>query len=87
MNDLFEMLVEFAEEHISDVLEQDEEFRAARQHEREIHDRFEQTLTSEQLKLFNDFISAASETNANVERVNYQQGMKDMFSLIKSLLK
>lgn len=84
-NDILEMLTTFTEEHISEIMEQDEEFRAARQHEREVHDRFEKTLTDEQLQLFNDFISAATETNANVERINYQQGMRDMFALIKDL--
>lgn len=84
---LLDVITQFMGEHISEVMEQDEEFRAARQHEREIHDRFERTLTSEQVEMFNDFLVAASETNGNVERINYQQGMKDMFSLIKSLSK
>lgn len=84
---LLDVFTQFMEEHISEIIEQDEEFRAARQHEREIHDRFEKSLTSEQIEMFNDFIAAASEANANIERINYQQGMKDMFSLIKSLSK
>lgn len=87
MYDLLEMFTQFTEGHISEVMEQDEEFRAARLHEKEVHHRFEQTLTSEQLQLFHDFISAFCETNANIERINYQQGMKDMFALIKSLSK
>ena len=87
MNDLLEMLTQFTEEYISDVLEQDEELRAARLHETEKHDQFEKTLTSEQLQLFDDFLSAASETTANIERIFYQQGMKDMFALFKALSK
>lgn len=87
MCDLLEILTQFAEEHISEVLEQDEELRTAQLYEREIHDQFEKTLTSEQVQLFQDFISAATRTNANIERINYQQGMKDMFKLIKALSK
>lgn len=75
------------ERHISEAVAKDEKFKAARQHEQEAHDRLEKTLTGEQLQLFNHFISAASETNANTRRIHYQQGMKDLFSLIKSLLK
>lgn len=85
MDDLIEILVQFRAEHMSDILEQDEEHRAARLHETEVHDRFEKTLTNEQIQLFNNFISAASETTANIERIFYQQGMKDMFALFKAL--
>lgn len=87
MDDLIEILVQFRAEHMSDILEQDEEYRAARLHEKKIHDQFEKTLTSEQVKMFDNFISATTETNANVERVFYQQGMKDLSSLFKSLSK
>lgn len=88
MDDLFEMLTQFlTEKRMSQVLEQDEEYRAARLHEREVRNRFVGTLKDEQVKLFHDFISAVSETNANIERVNYQQGMKDLFAVLKALSK
>ena len=87
MDDLLEILTQFTTEYISEVLEQDEEFRAARLHEREVPDQFESTLTSEQVEMFNDFISASSETNENIERIYYQQGMKHLFTLFKTLSK
>lgn len=87
MDDLIEILVQFRAEHMRDILEQDEEHRAARLHEKKIHDQFEKTLTSEQVEMFDNFISAITETTANIERIFYQQGMKDMFALFKTLSK
>jgi len=57
----------------------------AKIHEIKIHDEFEAMLSDEQLEMFNNFISAASESEASIERIHYQQGMKDMFALIKAL--
>lgn len=85
-NDILEILTQYlTEERIGRIVENDEEYNAARIHEQEVHDKFESTLTDEQIEAFNNFISAASETEANVERIYYQQGMKDMFSLLKAL--
>lgn len=85
-NDILELLTQYlTEERLGRIVEQDEEYNAARIHEQEVHDKFESTLTDEQIELFNDFITAASETEANLERINYQQGMKDIFSLFKAL--
>ena len=85
-NDMLEMLTHYlTEDRLNQIIEQDKEYQVARLHEREVHDRFEKTLTEEQAQLFNDFTIAASETEANIERIYYQQGMKDLFALFKVL--
>ena len=85
-NEVLEMFTHYlTEDRLNKIVEQDEEYKSAKWHEIEAHDRFERTLTEEQNKLFNNFIVAASETEANIERINYQQGMKDLFALLKSL--
>lgn len=85
-NEVLEMFTHYlTEARLNKIVEQDEEYQAAKWHEIEAHDRFERTLTEEQNELFNNFIVAASETEANIERINYQQGMKDLFTLLKSL--
>lgn len=85
-NEVLEMITQYlTEDRLNRIVEQDEEYRAARLHERELHDRLEGTLTKEQIEMFNDFTIAASEAEANVERINYQQGMRDLFALLKAL--
>ena len=85
-NEVLEIFTHYlTENRLNKIIEQDEEYQAAKCHEKEAHDRFERTLTEKQNELFNNFIVAASETEANIERINYQQGMKDLFALLKSL--
>ncbi len=67
----------FIEDRLNKIVEHDEEYQIVKWNEIEAHDRFKKTLTEEQNKLFNNFIVVTSETEANIERINYQQGMKD----------
>lgn len=83
---ILEMITQcLTEERIGEIAANDEEYQSAKRREIEIHNKFEATLSDEQMKLFDDFISAAAKSEINLERINYQQGMKDMFALIKAL--
>lgn len=85
--EVLEILIQsLTEDRMNRIIDKDEEYQAALTREREVHDSLESMLSKEQRELFNEFISAASETGANIERINYRQGMKDMFALLKSLL-
>lgn len=60
-NEVLEMFTHYlTEDRLNKIVEQDEEYQAAKWHEIKAHDRFERTLTEEQNKLFNNFIVAAS---------------------------
>lgn len=85
-NEVIEILTQYlTEERLSKIIAQNEEYKSALVTEIEVHDKFEKTLSDEQKELFNEFISASSDTEAQIEKLNYQQGMKDLFSLLKAL--
>lgn len=85
-NEIFEMVTQFLTEYrISRIMNCDEEYQAAKLHERVAHDKLMEILTDQQKELLDDFITAASGIDANAERIIYQQGMKDLYALIMAL--
>lgn len=86
-NEVIDLLTEYAtNERLSRIVEDDEELIAARIHSQEKFSELEAALTEEQKKLLETFITADSEEVARMEFLTYQQGLKDMFNLIMSLL-
>ncbi|MCM1501028.1 MAG: hypothetical protein NC124_21430 [Clostridium sp.] len=67
-------------------MENDEELRAARIHAEEKYTSFKNVLNEEQRMQFEEFLAAESEETARMEFLSYQQGLKDMFNLIMSLM-
>lgn len=85
-NEVLELMTQcLAEDRLQKLVIQDEEYQAASIREREVHDDFECTLTSKQKELYDSFIMAASETQMNLVRIVYQQGMRDLYNLLQSL--
>ena len=85
-NEIFEMVTQsLTEDRISRIMNCDEEYQAAKLHERVAHDKLMEILTDQQKELLDDFTTVASETDANAERIIYQQGMKDLYALIMAL--
>lgn len=85
-NEIFEMITQsLTENRISQIMDCDEEYQAAKLHEKVAHDKLMEMLTDQQKELLDNFITAASETDANAERIIYQQGMKDLYALIMAL--
>lgn len=85
-SEVIDLLTEYAtNERLSRIVEDDEEIRAARIHSEEKYTSLESTLTDEQKKLLDSFITADSKMDARMEFLTYQQGLKDMFNLIMSL--
>lgn len=85
-NEVLELMTQcLAEDRLQKFVIQDEEYQAASIREREVHDDFESTLSSEQKVLYDSFIMAASETVTNLIRIAYQQGVRDFYNLLKSL--
>lgn len=85
-SEVIDLLTEYAtNERLSRIVEEDEEIRVARIHSEEKYTSLESTLTDEQRKLLDSFITADSEMDARMEFLTYQQGLKDMFNLIMSL--
>ena len=59
---------------------------AARIHAEEKYTSFKTVLDEGQRMQFEEFLSAESEEAARMEFLTYQQGLKDMFNLLMSLL-
>ena len=73
-NQILELLTQYlTEERLGKIVEKDEEYKNAKTQEMKIHDEFESTLSDKQIEMFNKFIEAASESEAHIERINYQQ--------------
>lgn len=86
-DEVMDLLTEYAtNERLSRIVADDEEIIAARIHAQEKFSELETALTEEQKKLLEAFITADSEEVARMEFLTYQQGLKDMFNLIMSLL-
>ena len=84
--EVFEIVTEYlTNERLSRIVGEDEEYRAALTHEKEAYFKLDVTLSDEQKELINMLGVAQGEVAANVERITYQQGMKDMYALIMSL--
>lgn len=85
-NEVLELMTQcLAEDRLQKLVIRDEEYQAASIREREVHDGFESTLSPEQKELYDSFIMAASETQMNLVRIVYQQGMRDLYNLLQSL--
>lgn len=74
-------------QRFSEIAASDEQYRTAFENEKEAYDRFERTLTDEQLEVYNSYAEAKAETEINTTRISYRQGMKDLLSLLRDLWK
>ncbi len=85
-NEVFDIITEhLTNERLSRIMNNDEEYRAALTHEQEVYLKLDATLSDEQKKLINRYGTAQGEVAANMEKLAYQQGMKDMYNLLMSL--
>jgi hypothetical protein len=85
-NEVLELMTQcLTEDRLQRLVMRDKEYQSANIKEREVHDDFESTLSLEQKELYDSFIMASSETQMNLVRIVYQQGMKDLYNLLQSL--
>lgn len=73
-------------ERISKLVENDEELKAAKIHAEEKYNVLKSVLAGNHKELLESFIAADSEMDARMEFLSYQQGLKDMFNLLMSLM-
>jgi len=86
-NEVLELVIQFLMElRMPDVAGRSEEYQEAHREEGRLHDRLADDLTDAQNEKLEDFISGANEKGAIYEKLCYQQGMKDILSLLVSLL-
>lgn len=85
-NEVLELMTQcLTEDRLQRLVMRDKEYQSANIKEIEVHDEFESTLSLEQKELYDSFIMALSETQMNLVRIVYQQGMKDLYNLLQSL--
>lgn len=73
------------ESRLNHAMNGDEEYQAAKIRESVAHHKLMEALTEQQKELLENFITAAGETGNNVERITYQQGMKDLYAFLMAL--
>lgn len=84
---MLDLLTEYAtNERISKLVEDDEKLRASRIHAEEKFNALKSVLGGNHKELLDSFITADSEMDARMEFLSYQQGLKDMFNLLMSLM-
>ena len=85
-NEILEVLTQsLAEERLDRIKMHDKSYQMALDQEIEAHDSLEVTLSEEQTGLLDEFVSATSKKAAALERIHYQQGLKDLYNLFQSL--
>lgn len=74
------------ENRITDKVQDNEEYKRAKEEEHKAYDLLISDLTDEQKQRLDDFIGSTTWSGAVWEKMAYQQGMKDVLEFIKSLL-
>lgn len=79
------MTQQLTEMRLEDIIHKDAKYRQAVETEIELHERFVGNLSEWQREEFEKYWIASSESALIREKLSYQQGMKDLFALLKSL--
>ncbi len=85
--EVLELMTQFMmETRFTKILDSNEEYQNAMQKEGELHDQLADGLNEEQKGHLENFIAAWNERASIHETLSYQQGMKDIVSLLVSLI-
>ena len=76
---------QLAEIRLDSIMKKDDRYRCALQKEVEMYEKFLGSLSGGQKEEFENFLTASSESALVRERLGYQQGMKDLMALLRSL--
>lgn len=76
---------QLTEIRLHDIVHADQEYTQAEQKETERYEHFLESLTECQREEFENFLVAVNESAFISEKLSYQQGMKDLLSLLRSL--
>lgn len=85
-DEVMNILTEYTtNERLSKFIMMNEEYKNALKHEEEQYNILEQTFSDAQRNLMDLFATANSATIAIIQKIIYQQGLKDMFNFMMSL--
>lgn len=85
-DEVMNILTEYTtNERLSKFIMMNEEYKTALQAEEKQYDILDKTLTDEQKNLMDLFATANSATIAIIQKIIYQQSLKDMFNFMMSL--
>lgn len=85
--EILEIMTEYlTNERLDQIFIQKEEYRQAEQAEEQMSELFEKMLDREQRKVFNQYLVAENNRISTYITLSYQQGMKDIFSFLLSLV-
>lgn len=86
-DNVFELITQaLTENRIIDKLQKSEEYQKAKEEEHKAYDLLMSDLTGEQKQRLDELIGTITWSATVWEKMSYQQGMKDLFEFITSLL-
>ena len=85
-NEILEMVTQcLTEMRLHEILQENDEYRRVVEEEVELYEKFLANLSELQKEEFENFLVAANESVMVCEKLSYQQGMKDLMQILKSL--
>ena len=87
MDEIMKLLSPIITERLGEIFQQDKEYQQDLSEESKVYEKLSKELSGEQADELGKYFALSSATAGVRERLAYQQGMKDMFALIKYLLK
>lgn len=85
-NEVLELITQqLTEIRLDDIVHKNVEYRRAAQEEMALYEHFTQNLSEWQREEFENFLIAMNESALICTKLSYQQGMKDLMALLKSL--
>ena len=79
--DILEDLMPYLTDRLSRAYNKNSEYRQAVENESRIYEQLKEGLTDEQRRQLEGYFSATKETAGVCEKLAYQQGIKDLFSV------
>lgn len=85
MRNIFEHLEVVFSERRGEAIKKSRQFREYVLKERELHSKLQESMTDDQRQQFEEYLIAATATQAVVESLSYKQGMKDLLAFLKCI--
>lgn len=86
-NEVLELITQLLTEiRLEGIVQKNAEYRQAVREEMELYERFAGNLSEGQREEFEKFLVASNESALISGKLFYQQGMKDLLSLLRSLV-
>lgn len=85
-NEIIEILTQcFIQDRLDKIVKESTKYAELEALEKKLYDNLKNNLNEEQKDSFEDFCETILDTELELEKIAYQQGLKDMYNLLKTL--